>query len=215
MALWLLASPAPGAADTGAQLPGGGSAAFRERMMAWSDAAQDPAPPLPPIRQAAPDARLPRLSSVFGYRGDPLLGTHRMHAGIDIPGPSGTPVQASAGGIVRFAGTAGGYGNMVEIDHGGGLRTRYAHLSRILVHSGDPIARRQTIGLMGSTGRSTGSHLHFEVRANGMASDPLAYFRNAIPPSAPSVAWRAPAEPHISRFARSRWASESPRGGEF
>lgn len=83
--------------------------------------------------------------------------------------------MASAGGIVRFAGRAGGYGNMIEIDHGNGLETRYAHLSALLVRAGTPVTSGETIALMGSTGLSTGSHLHFEVRRDGRAANPLAW----------------------------------------
>src|SRR3546814_9855120 len=86
-------------------------------------------------RKTAKPAAMPKLSSHFGYRSDPILGTGRMHYGLDIPGPVGTPVLASSGGFVAFAGAAGSYGQMVEIDHGEGLRTRYAHLSRLLVRA--------------------------------------------------------------------------------
>jgi murein DD-endopeptidase MepM/ murein hydrolase activator NlpD len=159
-------------------------------------------------------AQLPRLSSRFGYRTDPLRGKVRMHSGIDIPAPLGTPIQASAGGFVRFAGSAGGYGRMIEIAHGDGLTTRYAHLSQILVQPGAPIARGETIALMGSTGRSTGSHLHFEVRDHGRPANPLAYLGGAPLETASSfrggsyVVWHAQSEPHISQFARARAAAE-------
>jgi murein DD-endopeptidase MepM/ murein hydrolase activator NlpD len=167
-----------------------------------------------PQAQARTTARLPRVSSRFGYRADPLRGKVRMHSGIDIPAPLGTPIQASAGGFVRFAGSAGGYGQMIEIAHGNGLTTRYAHLSRILVQPGAPIARGETIALMGSTGRSTGSHLHFEVRDSGRPADPLAYLGGAPLETAGSFrggsyrVWHALSEPHVSQFARARAAAE-------
>src|SRR3546814_6986074 len=123
-------------------------------------------------RKTAKPAAMPKLSSHFGYRSDPILGTGRMHYGLDIPGPVGTPVLASSGGFVAFAGAAGSYGQMVEIDHGEGLRTRYAHLSRLLVRAGETVGHHQAIALMGSHGRSPGSHLHFEVRLNGTPIDP-------------------------------------------
>ena len=149
-------------------------------------------------------AGLPRLSSSFGYRDDPILGTRAMHRGVDIPGREGTPVHAAASGVVRFAGSAGGYGQMIEIDHGDGLTTRYAHLSRILIRPGAPVVQGQTIALMGSTGRSTGSHLHFEVREYGQAEDPLRFFGTQV---APAKARPLASEPHISAFARARDAA--------
>lgn len=197
-------------------LPGGNSAAFRERMLDWSATdteSHSVVVEMPQVqgRKVRPDAtRLPRLSSHFGYRGDPLHGARRMHSGIDIPGPLGTPIQASASGTVRFAGPAGGYGRMVEIVHGDGLATRYAHLSQILVRPGAMVARGDTIALMGSTGRSTGSHLHFEVRDNGRPANPLGYLSGSgeIAPYRSYTLWRKPSEPHISRYARARSGAE-------
>lgn len=113
------------------------------------------------------------MSSRFGVRVDPLGRGSRMHSGIDLPRPHGAPVRASAPGIIIFAGWSGGYGNMVDIDHGGGVVTRYAHLSRIAVAKSEVVAAGQQVGRVGSTGRSTGSHLHFEVRVNDRAVDPL------------------------------------------
>jgi len=196
VALWLMSGPGSALPATPAELPGG--ATFRERMMAWS--APAPPPPAPPVARTQVPARLPRLSSTFGYRSDPIRGARAMHAGIDIPGPLGTPVRASGDGVVRFAGQAGGYGRMIEVDHGNGLSTRYAHLSAILVRPGMSVAQGETIARMGSSGRSTGSHLHFEVRANGRASDPLRYLggESLLPAGQPSQ----PSEPHVSAFAR-------------
>ena len=102
-----------------------------------------------------------------------------MHAGVDIPGPVGTPVYATADGMVDRAGTASGYGNLVEIDHGRGIQTRYGHLSRILVAPNTYVHRGQLIALMGSTGRSTGPHLHYEVRIDGHAVNPAPFLQNA------------------------------------
>lgn len=113
------------------------------------------------------------LSSSFGWRRDPLGHGYRMHEGIDIRSDHGAPAKATAAGIVTFAGWAGGYGNMVEIAHGGGVVTRYAHLSRIDVARSAAIVAGQLVGQVGSTGRSTGSHLHYEVRVGGKAIDPL------------------------------------------
>ena len=115
------------------------------------------------------------LSSNFGGRSDPFNGHRRMHQGIDIPGPIGTPIYATADGVVRRAQWANGYGNLVEISHGNGLETRYGHLSKLIAQPNERVRRGQLIGLMGSTGRSTGSHLHYEVRIAGSAVNPMPY----------------------------------------
>jgi murein DD-endopeptidase MepM/ murein hydrolase activator NlpD len=109
------------------------------------------------------------LTSTFGWRWG------RMHEGIDIGAPGGTPIAAVASGVVIVSGWMGGYGNLVVIDHGGGIATAYGHQSSIAVGNGQQVAQGQTIGYVGSTGHSTGNHLHFEVRVNGAAVDPLGY----------------------------------------
>jgi len=142
----------------------------------------------PPTRPAGADPRLPpppeigdgrlawpvrgRVSSGFGMRVHPLTGRTRAHSGLDVAVAAGTPVGAAAGGRVVRAGRAGGYGLLVVVDHGGGLGTRYAHLSRIEVAVGQVIGAGQRIGRVGSTGAATGPHLHFEVRRGGVAQDP-------------------------------------------
>jgi len=99
-----------------------------------------------------------------------------MHAGIDLAGPNGTPIYATADGIVsRSEYNRGGYGNLVEINHGQGIQTRYAHLSRYVTQPGQRVRRGQLVGYMGSTGRSTGSHLHYEVRIDGRAVNPVPF----------------------------------------
>jgi murein DD-endopeptidase MepM/ murein hydrolase activator NlpD len=100
-----------------------------------------------------------------------------MHAGIDLAGPVGTPIYAAADAVVGQAGVQGGYGNLVELHHGAGIATRYGHLSSIRVNPGERVRRGQLIGLMGSTGRSTGSHLHYEVRIDGRAVNPLPFLQ--------------------------------------
>jgi murein DD-endopeptidase MepM/ murein hydrolase activator NlpD len=112
------------------------------------------------------------MSSGFGFRSDPFTGGGAMHAGLDFKGPVGTPILSAAEGRVTFAGFNGGYGKTVEIMHANGLLTRYAHLSGLNVTRGQMVKRGLQIGRMGSTGRSTGSHLHFEVRLNGRAINP-------------------------------------------
>jgi murein DD-endopeptidase MepM/ murein hydrolase activator NlpD len=117
------------------------------------------------------------VTSAFGVRRDPLLGTAAMHPGIDFRARPGTAVPATAAGTVTRAGWAGGYGRMVEIDHGNGYRTRYAHLSGIDVTVGQKVARGETIGHTGSTGRSTGPHLHYEIRHDGEAVNPVGFLK--------------------------------------
>jgi len=114
-------------------------------------------------------------SSPFGYRYDPINGRPLLHAGIDIAAPWGTAVRAPADGVVSYVGYEGGYGNLVAIDHGYGVTTRYAHNSKILVHQGQPVKRWDIISIVGSTGHSTGSHVHYEVRVHGMPVDPQNY----------------------------------------
>ncbi|NIJ15085.1 murein DD-endopeptidase MepM/ murein hydrolase activator NlpD [Sphingobium vermicomposti] len=115
------------------------------------------------------------LTSNFGARSDPFNGRTRMHKGVDIPGPVGTPIYATADGIVSRAGWASGYGNLVQISHGSGMETRYGHMSKLIVAANSYVRRGQLIGLMGSTGRSTGSHLHYEVRVDGQAVNPIPF----------------------------------------
>ncbi len=115
------------------------------------------------------------LTSNFGVRSDPFNGGARMHKGVDIPGPIGTPIHATADGIISRAGWASGYGNLVQISHGHGMETRYGHMSKLLVAANSYVRRGQIIGLMGSTGRSTGSHLHYEVRVDGQAINPIPF----------------------------------------
>lgn len=112
------------------------------------------------------------ISSTFGVRVDPFLHVPAMHTGIDFRGDAGDPIHATAAGTVTNAGWSGGYGKMVEIDHGNGLATRYGHLSEIDVNVGDDVRIGQVVGHMGSTGRSTGPHLHYETRVDGEAVDP-------------------------------------------
>ncbi len=113
-----------------------------------------------------------QLGSSFGWRIDPLNGQSALHTGLDFPASNGTPILAAAGGVVVAQEYHPAYGNMVEIDHGNDLVTRYAHASRVLIKKGDLIKRGQKIAEVGSTGRSTGSHLHFEVLVQGVFQDP-------------------------------------------
>jgi murein DD-endopeptidase MepM/ murein hydrolase activator NlpD len=120
------------------------------------------------------------FTSGFGVRSDPFLGRPAMHTGLDFRAATGDPVRATANGKVASAGWSGGYGRMVEIDHGNGLSTRYGHLSEIGVKVGDQIKIGQVIGEVGSTGRSTGPHLHYETRIDGEAVDPQKFLRAGV-----------------------------------
>jgi murein DD-endopeptidase MepM/ murein hydrolase activator NlpD len=120
------------------------------------------------------------FTSGFGVRTDPFLGRPAMHTGLDFRASMGDPIRATANGKVVSSGWAGGYGRMVEIDHGNGLSTRYGHMSEIHVKVGDQIKIGQMIGAVGSTGRSTGPHLHYETRIDGEAVDPQKFLRAGV-----------------------------------
>jgi murein DD-endopeptidase MepM/ murein hydrolase activator NlpD len=126
-----------------------------------------------PARPQVPAAGV--ISSPFGMRADPLTGGNKFHQGIDIVAPGGAPVAAAAPGRVVFSGWTAGYGNMVEVDHGGGWVTRYGHNSANSVAAGDTVAAGQQVALVGQTGRATGDHLHFEVRRDGKAVSPTIF----------------------------------------
>jgi murein DD-endopeptidase MepM/ murein hydrolase activator NlpD len=116
-----------------------------------------------------------KFSSGYGYRSAPTRGASRNHKGLDIPGPVGTPIYATADGTIGRAQWVGGYGKFVEINHGNAVQTRYGHLSAMNVVPGQRIRKGDVLGYMGSTGRSTGSHLHYEVRIAGEAINPTAF----------------------------------------
>lgn len=115
------------------------------------------------------------LSSYYGVRKDPFTGKPTMHQGVDFAGEAGNAVVATGAGIVTWSGKRSGYGNLIEIDHGNGLRTRYGHNETLVVTVGDVVTRGQTVALMGTTGRSTGVHVHYEVLRDGKRVDPLPY----------------------------------------
>ena len=125
-----------------------------------------------PVKMAA-------FTSGYGVRSDPFGGGAARHMGIDLAGPVGTPIYATADGLVsESAYNSGGYGNLIKLNHGRGVETRYGHLSALLVSSGQRVTRGQLIGRMGSTGRSTGSHLHYEVRIEGKAVNPIPFMKS-------------------------------------
>ncbi|MEO5774785.1 MAG: M23 family metallopeptidase [Sphingomicrobium sp.] len=150
---------------------------FKQLFMSWKklDTLQDGVIAVPsdkPVRTAA-------FTSGFGVRSDPFQARAAMHPGIDLAGAAGTPIYATADGVVLRAGwNNGGYGNLVEIDHGRGIATRYGHMSAVLVQAGQHITRGQQIGRMGSTGRSTGNHLHYEVRIDGRPVNPVPFMKS-------------------------------------
>jgi murein DD-endopeptidase MepM/ murein hydrolase activator NlpD len=119
------------------------------------------------------------ITSSFGYRSDPFAGSPAFHAGLDFKAPTGAPIFAAARGKVAFVGRRPGYGNCVDIDHGNGLRTRYAHMSAFRTQAGQTVRSGQVIGAVGSTGRSTGPHLHFEVRLHGKPVNPRPFLEVA------------------------------------
>lgn len=117
------------------------------------------------------------LGSLFGHRDDPITGSRAMHEGIDFKAPTGTPIRAAAAGVVLVAAYHPEFGNMIDLDHGDGLMSRYAHLSRIDVAPGKVVRRGEEIGALGNTGRSTGPHLHFEVRMWGLPQNPANFLK--------------------------------------
>lgn len=132
-----------------------------------------------PTRGISVPSRMPlegaALTSSFGMRTHPVLGGRRQHHGIDLAAPSGTPVYATADGIVSRADWYSSYGLYISLEHGAAMQTRYAHLSRLAVATGDSVKKGDLIGYVGSTGRSTGPHLHYEVRVEGLAVNPIPY----------------------------------------
>lgn len=151
---------------------------FRSLFLSWKKMDQVGASGIVSIPSQKP-VDLLAFTSNFGFRSDPFRGSRAMHAGVDIPGPIGTPIYATADGVVGRAQRLGGYGNYIEIEHGQGIQTRYGHLSQILVAPNARIKRGDLIGRMGSTGRSTGSHLHYEVRLDGRAVNPMPFLQSA------------------------------------
>jgi murein DD-endopeptidase MepM/ murein hydrolase activator NlpD len=140
------------------------------------------------------------VGSGFGFRTDPITGRPALHTGLDFSAEPGTPIAAAAGGMVRSIEAHPQYGNLLEIDHGNGLTTRYAHTQRILVKVGDLVKRGQTVALVGNSGRSTGPHLHFEVLVGGVMQDPAKF----LAASAPTPVAAAPAQPAAQAIAPAR-----------
>jgi len=182
---------------------GSGDEKFRKLFSNWQKLEESSVPALAAVADAASDARqsaftrttanrhmsgvsipslMPvatvRLTSSFGMREHPVLGGRRAHKGIDLAAPTGTPIHAAADGIISMAQWFGGYGLYVSIEHGGSIQTRYGHMSRLNVADGQRVSKGDIIGYVGTTGRSTGPHLHYEVRINGEAVNPLPYLQS-------------------------------------
>lgn len=137
-----------------------------------------------PAIQPISNKNLKRVASGFGYRIDPLYKDFRLHAGLDFSAPTGTPIYATSDGVVQTAGfNTDGYGNKVVINHGYGFQTLYAHMVRVKAKAGQAVKRGEVIGYVGSTGKSTGSHLHYEVIKRGAKVDPVYYFFNDLTPA--------------------------------
>ena len=136
-----------------------------------------------PAIQPVSNKDLNRIASGFGYRIDPVYKTTKFHAGLDFSAPQGTPIYATANGTITTAGNSGnGYGNHVIINHGYGYETLFGHMVRVKVHNGQTVKRGEVIGWVGSTGKSTGPHCHYEVHKNGEKIDPIYFFYNDLTP---------------------------------
>ena len=137
-----------------------------------------------PAIQPVSNKNLNRIASGYGYRIDPLYKDYRLHAGLDFTAPSGTPIYATADGVVQAAGfNSDGYGNKVVINHGYGYQTLYGHMVRVKAKVGQTVKRGEVIGYIGSTGKSTGPHCHYEVIKRGAKVDPVYYFYNDLTPA--------------------------------
>lgn len=168
-----------------AEAPAGDDAEFTELFASWEDleegghvTAAGEITPAPRAAFSVP-SRMPvnnvQMTSGYGMRNHPILRQRRQHNGVDLAAPRGTPVYATADGVIETARYFGSYGNYVQIGHGSDLETRYAHLSRYTVRAGDEVRKGDLIGYVGSTGRSTGPHLHYEVRVDGQPVNPIPY----------------------------------------
>ncbi len=165
---------------------GNGDEEFRRLFASWSTpgvAGTFSSSPISGSIHTAIPSRIPvdgvALTSSFGMRWHPVLGGRHMHKGVDLASPIGTPVHASADGIVERADWFSSYGLYVALEHGGNIETRYGHMSRLAVAAGQQVHKGDVIGYVGTTGRSTGPHLHYEVRVNGEAVNPIPYMQGA------------------------------------
>ncbi len=190
-----IAAPLRAAQDARHSALGNGDEEFRQLFSSWRSldkAAGFVAPttarpmtglgvPVAAVRTVSIPSRMPvegvRLSSEFGMRTHPVLGGRRGHKGVDLAGPTGTPIHATADAVVSKAEWFSSYGLYVSLEHGADIQTRYGHMSRLNVYAGQRVRKGDVIGYLGSTGRSTGPHLHYEVRIAGAAVNPLPYMQ--------------------------------------
>ncbi len=183
-----IAAPLRAAQEARKSVLGNTDAEFRQHFASWRSLDRTGAigtGTANPVRRAGIAVSIPsrmpvegvRLTSSFGMRYHPVLGGRRNHAGVDLAAPMGSPIYATADGAVSTAEWTGGYGLLVSLDHGGELQTRYGHMSRLNVAAGQQVRKGDLIGFVGSTGRSTGPHLHYEVRIAGTAVNPIPYMQ--------------------------------------
>lgn len=167
---------------------GKGDSEFRRIFAAWEHKERVGSPnPIQAATVSVPSIsplRSMRMTSGYGMRTHPVLGRRRAHKGVDLAAPTGTPIYATADGLVSRANWFSSYGKYISIEHGGEIQTRFAHLSRIAVRNGQRVQKGDLIGFVGSTGRSTGPHLHYEVRVSGRSVNPLHYMTEPNTPSA-------------------------------
>jgi murein DD-endopeptidase MepM/ murein hydrolase activator NlpD len=173
------ASPAFAAGNNSQSPLGEGDTQFRQLFASWKSLDNADTPGAVSAAKVSIPSRMPvegvTLTSDYGMRTHPVIGGRRAHKGVDLAGPTGTPVYATADGIVGMAQWFSSYGKYVQIEHGADLETRYAHLSGYTVSPGQHVQKGQLIGYIGTTGRSTGPHLHYEVRVAGEAVNPIPY----------------------------------------
>ena len=162
---------------------GAGDEQFRNLFASWQSLDRSSSTATTPTASVSIPSRIPidgfRLSSGFGMRVHPVVGGRRAHKGLDMASPTGTPIYAAADGVVGKADWFGAYGLYVQLNHGGNMETRYGHMSRVNVAAGQQVRKGDIIGYVGSTGRSTGPHLHYEVRIAGEAVNPIPYLQSA------------------------------------
>jgi murein DD-endopeptidase MepM/ murein hydrolase activator NlpD len=185
---------------------GSGDEQFRQLFSTWQSLDKAPALAASVIPMAAPKVSIPsrspvngfRLTSDYGMRTHPVLGSRRSHKGIDMASAVGTPVHAPADGVISRAEWFSSYGLYIQLEHGGDLETRYGHLSRLNVAAGQLVRKGDVFGYVGSTGRSTGPHLHYEVRVAGVAVNPLPYMQETVPAEsgAPVTQLALASDPH-------------------
>lgn len=185
-----ISAPLRAAQAANQSVTGGEDEQFSQLFSSWQNfeetglAAAKPKGPVGGIASVAIPSRNPlaqdRMTSTFGMREHPILGGRRAHKGVDLAAPVGTPIYATADGTVSRASWFSGYGLFVSLEHGAEMQTRYGHMSRLNVAEGQRVHKGDVIGFVGSTGNSTGPHLHYEVRVDGAAVNPLAYMHSGL-----------------------------------